>query len=164
MRKFVDAVEQVTFSGPLAARKQQEVHYVTERCVFKLESQGLRLSEIAPGIDIERDILPHMGFSRDRRRQGNGRADLPPEPMGLRAEFLEAPLSERVAFDAESNRLSVNFRGYSLTDPSDLDHLEALVVQHCEGRPGKVDCIVWYDGFNIDPALESRYADSHRRS
>ena len=48
----------------------------------------------------------------------------------------------------------MNFRGYSLTDPSDLDHLEALVVQHCEG-PGKVDCIVWYDGFNIDPALES---------
>ena len=62
VRKFVDAVEQVTFSGPLAARKQQEVHYVTERCVFKLESQGLRLSEIAPGIDIERDILPHMAF------------------------------------------------------------------------------------------------------
>ena len=160
VQKFVHQVEHITFSGELAVETGQPVLYVTERCVFRRGPDRLELIEVAPGIDIERDILPHMGF---RPAIGNVKAMdarlFRPEPMGLRAEFLEAPLSERVAFDAKSNRLSVNFRGYSLTDPSDLDHLEALVVQHCEGRPGKVDCIVWYDEFNIDPALESRYAD-----
>ena len=38
------------------------MHYVTERCVFRLRPEGLQLMEVAPGIDIERDILPHMAF------------------------------------------------------------------------------------------------------
>jgi propionate CoA-transferase len=61
-RKFVEAVEQITFSGPLAVGNGQSVHYVTERCVFELRAEGLQLVEVAPGIDIERDILSHMGF------------------------------------------------------------------------------------------------------
>jgi propionate CoA-transferase len=61
-RKFVEAVEQITFSGPLAFGNGQSVHYVTERCVFELRAEGLQLVEVAPGIDIERDILSHMGF------------------------------------------------------------------------------------------------------
>lgn len=62
VRKFVDAVEQVTFSGRYAASRQQPVLYVTERCVFELSPHGLTLTEIAPGIDLERDILAHMDF------------------------------------------------------------------------------------------------------
>ena len=62
VRKFVHAVEQITFSGPVAAARDQTVLYVTERCVFKLCQGGLQLIEVAPGIDIERDILAHMGF------------------------------------------------------------------------------------------------------
>ena len=62
MRKFVDAVEQITFSGPRAVGRGQSVLYVTERCVFRLCEHGLQLIEVAPGIDIERDILAHMGF------------------------------------------------------------------------------------------------------
>jgi len=61
-RKFVDAVEQITFSGAQGAAKGQSVHYVTERCVFKLVAQGLQLIEVAPGIDVDRDILAHMAF------------------------------------------------------------------------------------------------------
>jgi propionate CoA-transferase len=60
--KFVEAVEQITFNGPLAAAKGQSVLYVTERCVFKLQPEGLQLIEVAPGIDIERDVLSHMAF------------------------------------------------------------------------------------------------------
>jgi propionate CoA-transferase len=60
--KFVEAVEQITFNGPLAAAKGQSVLYVTERCVFKLQPEGLQLIEVAPGIDIERDVLAHMAF------------------------------------------------------------------------------------------------------
>ena len=61
-RKFVEAVEQITFSGELAAETGQPVLYVTERCVFTLEAKGLQLIEIAPGIDLDRDILAHMAF------------------------------------------------------------------------------------------------------
>ncbi len=61
-QKFVDAVEQITFSAKEAISNNQEILYITERCVFKLTAQGLELMEIAPGIDLEKDILAHMGF------------------------------------------------------------------------------------------------------
>ena len=61
-KKFVAEVEQVTFSGEYASEVEQEVLYVTERAVFDLEKGNLRLIEIAPGVDLEKDILGQMGF------------------------------------------------------------------------------------------------------
>jgi propionate CoA-transferase len=61
-RKFIEQVEQITFNGHDAALRQQEVVFVTERAVFRLTPEGLALAEIAPGVDIERDIVAHMGF------------------------------------------------------------------------------------------------------
>ncbi|MBS7664232.1 acyl CoA:acetate/3-ketoacid CoA transferase [Pseudomonas lalucatii] len=63
LRKFVAAVEQRTFAGQLAAERGQPVLYVTERCVFALTLGGLELIEIAPGVDLERDILARMDFA-----------------------------------------------------------------------------------------------------
>lgn len=60
--KFLQQVDQITFSGKYAASIGQRVMYVTERAVFVLEADGLVLTEIAPGIDLERDVLAHMGF------------------------------------------------------------------------------------------------------
>lgn len=62
VRKFVEQVEQVSFSGDVAARRGQDVLYVTERAVFRLGEQGLQLIEVVPGIDVQRDILAHMDF------------------------------------------------------------------------------------------------------
>jgi len=62
LRKFVASVEQMTFNAKYAFRRQQPVLYITERCVFRLMATGLELVEIAPGIDLERDILGQMDF------------------------------------------------------------------------------------------------------
>lgn len=62
-RKFCNHVEQITFSGNYAQKLNQKVLYVTERAVFKLEGGEMILIEIAPGIALERDILPLMGFT-----------------------------------------------------------------------------------------------------
>jgi propionate CoA-transferase len=61
-RKFVEQVEQITFNGRDAAQRQQSVVFITERAVFRLTADGLELTEIAPGIDLERDVLAHMAF------------------------------------------------------------------------------------------------------
>ena len=63
VRKVVNMVEQITFSGAQALLQGQAILYVTERCVFELRPGGLHLTEIAPGIDIGRDIAGNMGFS-----------------------------------------------------------------------------------------------------
>lgn len=61
-QKLVKAVEQITYSGKYGRERSQRVLYVTERAVFRLSSNGVELIEIAPGIDLERDVLGRMAF------------------------------------------------------------------------------------------------------
>ena len=61
-RKFLKKVEQITFSGHYAAKTGQEVLYVTERCVFRLIDGKMTVIEIAPGIDLQKDIIGQMDF------------------------------------------------------------------------------------------------------
>ena len=62
IRKFIEHVEQITFSGKYAQDTKQPVLYITERAVFELSDKGVSIKEIAPGIDLEKDILQHMDF------------------------------------------------------------------------------------------------------
>ena len=61
--KFVNSVNQITFSGRVAMEKGTQVVYVSERGVFKLTPEGVMLTEIAPGLDLEKDILAQMDFA-----------------------------------------------------------------------------------------------------
>jgi Acyl CoA:acetate/3-ketoacid CoA transferase len=111
-RKFVKAVEQITFNGAYAAEKGQPVLYVTERCVFRRTAEGMELAEIAPGIDIERDILAHMDFEPIVRMP----ALMDPRifsdlPMLLEETLLGLGLAQRVSYDAERNVLFLNMEG-----------------------------------------------------
>jgi propionate CoA-transferase len=60
--KFISRLDQISFNGDIAIEEDRTVLYVTERCVFQLTPGGLELIEIAPGVDIETDILAHMEF------------------------------------------------------------------------------------------------------
>jgi propionate CoA-transferase len=60
--KLVDEVEQVSFSGSRAIAQGQDITYVTERCVMRLTADGVVVTEIAPGVDLERDVLGRAGF------------------------------------------------------------------------------------------------------
>jgi len=62
IKKFLTKVEQIAFSGKHAWSIGQKAIYVTERAVFELTQDGLMLTEIAPGVDLEKDILGHMEF------------------------------------------------------------------------------------------------------
>lgn len=88
--KFVGEVDHRTFSGRLAASRGQAVLYVTERCVFELNEQGIVLTEIAPGYELQKDILDLMGFDpaiADDLREMDERIFMD-KPMGIRKQLL----------------------------------------------------------------------------
>jgi propionate CoA-transferase len=88
-RKFVRAVEQICYNGRFAREQGRVAVFVTERAVFRVGAGGLELCEVAPGIDIERDIVAHMDFrptiAADLRTM-DARL-FAAEPMGLKRDI-----------------------------------------------------------------------------
>lgn len=70
VRKFIKQVEQLSFAAVRSFEKKQTVLYVTERAVFRLTPEGLALIEVAPGIDVERDVISQMDFEPIVREVG----------------------------------------------------------------------------------------------
>ena len=131
-QKFVEAVEHRTFSGSNAVQRRQPVLYVTERCVFELTGEGLELTEIAPGIDIDRDILAHMEFRpliprdpalMDERIFGD-------KAMGLRADILRMPLERRITYNLRKNPFH-QFRRPCGAHNRDVEHIRRIVDETC---------------------------------
>ncbi len=84
--KAVKKVPEITFNGKEAVRRGQEVVFITERAVFRLEEDGLVLTEIAPGMDLEKDIFGQMAFRprvSEELKEMDRRLFLP-ERMGVR--------------------------------------------------------------------------------
>lgn len=158
--KFVERVAQVTFSGSYAAEIGQPVYYVTERCVFARTARGLELIEVAPGVDIQRDILAHMQFRPllDAVREMDPRI-FRPEPMGLEEQFIGGrKLSNRIGYDAERNILFLNFEGLQVRSEDDVNAIREAVETRCREIGKRVAVIVNYDSFRIDDAVLDAYA------
>lgn len=161
VKKFIHQVEHITFSGKYAVMKKQPVLYVTERCVFSLTKEGMELIEIAPGIDIEKDILPWMDFKpiiKEPLRLMDERI-FRFEPMGLKDELLTIPLDERLIYDPEENLFFVNFEGHSIKTSQDIQEAREEVEKIMAPLGKKVHTIVNYDNFNILPDLVDEYTE-----
>jgi propionate CoA-transferase len=158
-RKFVPAVEQITFSGSYAAEKEQPVLYVTERCVFRRTHDGMELTEVAPGIDIERDILANMGFKPIIRNP------VPMDPrifadetMQLEETLLGLGLAQRVSYDVERNILFANWEGMHVKTRDDVDRIRRVIEERVQLIGRKVALVANYDQCKIDAAVADTYA------
>ena len=161
MRKFVHTVEHRTFSGERARKLGQRVLYVTERCVFQLApTAGLELIEIAPGIDLQRDILAQMDFTpaiSAQLRQMDPRL-FAPEPMKLRERMLALPLAQRIELDAQGKVLFINFEGLGVNSAEDIEAIETEVARRVAPLGERVNVVVNYDHFSIRPELMEAYS------
>ncbi len=158
-RKFVEEVEHRTFSGPQAAKWGKEVLYVTERCVLRLCEEGLELTEIAPGVDLQKDILDRMDFVPVMKREPvlmDARI-FSNDSMNIRPDMLEIPLSERLSYDAAQNLFFVNFEGLSVRSEEDINRILQAVEARLSPIGHKVNAIVNYDRFSIVPELVDDY-------
>jgi propionate CoA-transferase len=158
MQKFLPKVEQITFSGDYAAETGQPVLYVTERCVFRRTEAGMELSEIAPGVDLERDILAHMGFRPivDAPKLMDERI-FRPEVIGLEQILLGLTLAERISYDGDRNTLFLNLEGFQVRTVDDVDLVRREMERQCRTIGRKVALVVNYDGFQLDPVVSDAY-------
>jgi propionate CoA-transferase len=159
-RKFVDTVEQITFSGRVAVEKAQPVFFVTERCVFGLSPNGLELLEIAPGIDLERDILSGLEFEPvvNEPRAMDVRLFCP-EIMGLKDDMLSMSLSDRIHYDDSSNTIFLNFAGLRVRTSMDIQDIREAVELRMRAVGKRMHSVVNYDNFIIDEDVMDEYAD-----
>jgi propionate CoA-transferase len=159
LKKFIREVEQVTFNGAYAAESGQPVLYVTERCVFRRGREGMELIEVAPGIDIDRDILAQMEFTPIVRNPGLMDPRIfRDQPMELEETLLGIGIAERVSYDAERNIVFLNLEGLHVRNRDDVDRVRRVVEERCQSIGKKVALVVNYDNFLIDAAVADTYA------
>jgi propionate CoA-transferase len=159
-KKFVEAVEHVTFSGAYATTRGQHVLYVTERCVFALRPNGLELIEVAPGVDIERDILARMDF----------KPLIPHDPalmdarifcegvMDLRNDLVGIPIDQRFTYDRQQDLFFVNFERFAVRTSADIKAIDKAAESKLAPLGHRVYAIVNYDNFSISPELLDEYS------
>ena len=159
VQKFVDEVEQITFSGDFAVSNNQPVLFITERCVFSYTKNGMELVEVAPGIDIDKDILSHMEFKPVVKNNIKimDKRIFKPGPIGLKDLILNLSLDQRLNYDESQNLFFVNFEGLEVTSEADIQNINNMVEKKLTLLNKKVFTIVNYDNFIILPELIDQY-------
>src|SRR5262249_25559444 len=156
--KFIAKVQQVTFSGAYAAQLGQPVLYVTERCVFRRSPAGVELIEVAPGIDIERDILAHMGFAPIIDRPVRMDACIfAPQAMGLVRTLLRLDIDKRISYDAERDILFLDFEALLVRRREDVERIREAVEARLRPLGRKVAAVINYDHAKIADDVVDAY-------
>ena len=161
--KFVEEVTHVTFNGERAHATGQSVLYITERCVLRLGDNGLELIEIAPGVDLERDVLARMGFrpqiAPDLREMDA--AIFTDAPLGL-GERSPLTLDERVDYRAADDLVFINLEGLILDTLEEADEFAAFVGLRLHELGRRVNLIVNYDNFELGRGAAPRFFEMVR--
>jgi len=157
-RKFLQQVDQVTYSGDFAAEQGQPSFYVTERCVFRRTPEGMELTEVAPGIDIDKDILSQMAFKPivQKPRLMDQRIFIP-GLMNLERMLVGLSIAERISYDQERNIIFLNYEGLKLRTLEDIELVRAEIEARCRAIGKRVTTIANYDGFELDPSVTDAY-------
>ena len=158
--KFVDEVEHVTFSGGRARARGQSVLYITERCVLRLGPGGLELTEIAPGVDIERDVLANMSFrpaiAPDLREMDA--AIFRDASLGL-AECLPLALEQRVAYRADDDVTLLTLDRMAIETVGEAERTVAVLGRRLGETDGGDNVIVDCGGFDLDRPGATRFLE-----
>jgi propionate CoA-transferase len=162
--KFLADVQQRTFSGDYARRSGQPVMYITERCVFVLTDRGMELTEIAPGVDLQRDVLDHIEFEpiMDEPPRLMDARIFRDETMGLNEDLLSVPLDARFAYDEPRNMFFLNLEGVSIRTLDGLQAIANEVEIRLVDVGQRVHMVVNYDNFVLAPDLADAFAAAVR--
>ena len=166
IKKFVENIYEKTFSGDEAVRRGQNVHFVTERAVFRRTPNHdvVELVEIAPGVDFQKDILDQMDFEptisphlrfMDPNIFQDAKMDVSTKIFGT--------LREKCFYHAKDHTMYVDLFGVNLNTEDDVmwfrDSLKMILKPYFDAK-GPVDMVVNYSGFDIRKGLEDSYEDA----
>jgi propionate CoA-transferase len=164
VKKFVSEVLEKTFSGDEAVRRGQKVFYVTDRAVFRrtAKHEVLELVEIAPGIDLVKDVLDQLDFTpvvspdlmiMDPRIFKEATMNVKNELFGS--------IEERCRYHSGDHTMYLDLFGVTLNSKDDVKYfVDALrkTFRPLVRKKGKIDMVVNYDGFDLRKGLEDDYS------
>ncbi len=164
LSKLLDEVEHITFSGPYAAKSGRKILYITERCVFSLGKEGLELTEVAPGVDLQKDILDLIDFKPiiPRPPKLMDERIFRPAPMGLKEQLLTITLEDRIIYDVENNIMFANLAGYAVKSVDDIESVRSTIENLLKPFGKKVYAVGNYDQFTIDSDLIEAYSEMQK--
>jgi propionate CoA-transferase len=158
--KFVDEVEHVTFSGQRAHATGQSVLYITERCVLRLGPHGPELTEIAPGVDLQRDLLAKMSF----------RPEIAPDlremdasifshaPLGL-ARHVPPPLEARIESCGDGELVRLTLTGLVIETVGAAERAARILERRLREIGGSGTVIVDCEGFEVQAPGAARFLE-----
>ncbi|MFN8609228.1 MAG: CoA-transferase [Vulcanimicrobiota bacterium] len=162
--KLVAAVGQITFNGSYARSLGQRVLYITERAVFSMQPEGLTLVEIAPGVDLQTQVLDRLPFAvrlADPIKTMDAGL-FAPERIGL-TRLGKRPVSERVRYRPEQNTLYLNLEGLEFHSADEVHEFERQLLPHFNFA-GKVQAVINYERFQISEAAAAAWFELVERN
>ena len=163
---FLEKAMETTFSANNAMRRGQSVLYITERAVFKLTKKGIELIEVAPGVDIDKDIIQQMDFKPIVNRSTIKVMDeriFSDKKMGLVDEYFSAKhaVARGIEYKRDTHTVYMDLTGVVINDQDTLENfareLQEVYKEYSENGTNPFHCVVNYDGLSLADDLVSEW-------